>query len=101
MSYLDVLIIIVFQNPKINPRHQTCRCSSGAIHSRRQQFGQPDCGFSRSDGCFRAATGKHGTEFGNLAVNPALLGLESFDGGGDDFGGELGCWHVALSQYSR
>jgi hypothetical protein len=43
------------------------------------------------------ATWKHGTKFGNLIVNPALLRLEAFNGGGDDGCGELECRHVSLS----
>jgi len=45
---------------------------------------------SRRGGGFGGATGKHGTEVCDLSVNPALVGLESFDGGGDDFVRELG-----------
>jgi hypothetical protein len=39
-------------------------------------------------------TGKHGPEFGNLSVNPALLRFKAFNGGGDDFGGEFVRGHV-------
>src|ERR1035437_6560172 len=44
------------------------------------------------------ATGQHGSEVGNLTVNPARLGLEAFDGGGDDVVCEFWCGHVSLSQ---
>src|SRR4029077_15006321 len=51
-------------------------------------------------GCFRrgcwlsVATGEHCPEFGNLTGDAELLLLKTFDGGVDNFGGELVCGHV-------
>jgi hypothetical protein len=54
-----------------------------------------------SGGGLFGATGEHGTELCNLIVNPALLRLKAFDGGGDDFVRELGCGQVSLSHQLR
>src|ERR1017187_597505 len=50
----------------------------------------------RRGGSSGGATRQHPSEFGYLSVNPALLRLEPFDGGGDDFVSEF-CWHVIRS----
>jgi hypothetical protein len=36
---------------------------------------------------------EHLTEFGNLSIDTELLLFKSFDGGGDDFGGEFVSGH--------
>jgi len=44
----------------------------------------------------RGSAGQHLAEFGYLGIYPPLLGLESKNGGVDDFGGEFSR-HISLS----
>jgi hypothetical protein len=53
--------------------------------SRCGEFPALDRGRFRRGGGVSGATWKHGTEVCNLAVNPALLRLESCYGSDDDF----------------
>src|ERR1019366_8844056 len=46
---------------------------------------------------FGTATGEHGPDLGNLSVYPPLLGFETLDGGGKDFGSELLRRHLSHS----
>jgi hypothetical protein len=45
-------------------------------------------------GSLGSATGQHGPEFPDLGIYSSLLRLETFDGGGDDFGIQFWRGHV-------